>query len=357
MFTRRSTVFLVLVSVVIFIGVVPQLAAQPAMPVPQPSPKAIVSQTIGITDITITYHRPSVNGRTIWGSLVPYQQVWRAGANENTTISFSSPVKVEGKDLPAGTYGLHMIPTEERWTVIFNKNSTSWGSFFYDEHDDALRVTVKPQPAEMQEMLSYEFDDVTNSSATIVLRWEKLRVPVSVAVDTKEVVIAHARDAYLKGLAGFTWQGFSQAAAYCLNAGAHLDEALAWIDKSIAINENVNNLFVKAGLLRKLGRESEIAAVEDRMKKIATSEIDFNLLGYQYLGSGKKKEAIEIFKRNVKDHPDSWNVYDSLGEGYAANGETKPAIENYSKALEMVKDAANKKRISDILQRIRQTGS
>ena len=179
-------------------------AAQTPMPVPQPSPKATVSQTIGITKVEVVYHRPAVKNRKIWGDLVPYNTVWRAGANENTTISFSDPIKVEGKDLPAGTYGLHMIPTENTWTIIFNKNSSSWGSFFYKEEEDALRVTVQPQTAENEEQLSYAFDDVSNNSAVIVLRWEKLKVPIHVEVDTKELVLSKARTAYLRGPAGFT---------------------------------------------------------------------------------------------------------------------------------------------------------
>ncbi len=116
---------------------------------PRPSQHAVVTQRIGVTDITLNYHRPLVNGRKIWGGLVPYGQVWRAGANENTTITFTDPVTVEGKPLPKGTYGLHMFPGEKEWTVVFSKNSTSWGSFTYDEKEDALRVTVKPQPADL----------------------------------------------------------------------------------------------------------------------------------------------------------------------------------------------------------------
>jgi hypothetical protein len=329
-----------------------QASAQPAMPVPQPSPKAMVSQTIGITDVVISYHRPSVNNRKVWGDLVPFDQVWRAGANENTTISFSTPVKIEGKDVAEGTYGLHMIPTQTAWTVILSKNSTSWGSFTYNQDEDALRVTVSPQAADMQEMLKYEFDNVTRTSATVALRWEKLLVPVKIEVDTRANVLANARSSYLRGLAGFTWQGFYQAAGYCLQNNMNLEEALAWIDKSIAIAENGNNLFVKGSILEKLGRGQEAAAVENRIAKIAMSEADVNLLGYLYLGAGKKKEAIEVFKKNVKQHPDSWNAYDSLGEGYATNGDVKLAIENYTRALNMVKDDANKKRIGGILEKL-----
>src|SRR6266446_4933574 len=137
---------------------------------PRQSQHAVVTQRIGITDITVNYHRPLVNDRKIWGSIVPYGQVWRAGANENTTIAFSDPVTIEGKPLPKGTYGLHMIPGEKEWTVIFSKNSTSWGSFTYDQAEDALRVTVKPQTAEFHDALTYDFDDLQPNSTTVTMR-------------------------------------------------------------------------------------------------------------------------------------------------------------------------------------------
>ncbi|MGD1046664.1 MAG: DUF2911 domain-containing protein [Bacteroidota bacterium] len=349
----RKIVNISLLAILLAVFIMPA-AAQPAMPVPQPSPKATVSQTIGITEVSVVYHRPAVKNKKIWGDLVPYKEVWRAGANENTTISFSDPVKVEVKDLPAGTYGLHMIPTESAWTIIFNKNSSSWGSFFYKEEEDALRVTVQPQTAENQEQLSYAFDDVSSNSAILVLRWEKLKVPMHVEVDTKELVLAKARTIYLRGPAGFTWQGFYQAASYCLQNNVDLNEALTWIDKSILMNENGTNLFVKAGILDKIEKHSEADEVRDRMMKVAVSEADFNNLGYQFLGVGKVKEAIDIFKKNVKQHPDSWNVYDSLGEAQALNGDTKLAMENYSKSLSLVKDDTNKKRITDTVKKLKE---
>src|SRR6266404_742326 len=141
---------------------------------PTISQRAIGTQRIGLTDITVNYCRPLVGGREIWGKAVPYGPVWRSGANENTTISFTDDVSVEGRALPAGTYGLHTIPTADQWTIIFSKNSTSWGSFSYDEKEDALRVTVKPHAAEFVEALAYSFDDPKPDSVAVTLRWEKL---------------------------------------------------------------------------------------------------------------------------------------------------------------------------------------
>src|SRR5881394_2060104 len=136
---------------------------------PTASPRAQISQRIGLTEITINYHRPLVKGRKIWGGLVPYGTVWRAGANENTTIAFTDPVSIEGKPLAKGIYGLHMIPGENEWTLIFSNNSTSWGSFTYDQKEDALRVSVKPQPAEFHEALTYDFDEVKPDSTVVTL--------------------------------------------------------------------------------------------------------------------------------------------------------------------------------------------
>src|SRR6266480_704208 len=140
---------------------------------PRPSQHAVVTQRIGITDITLNYHRPLVNGRKIWGGLVPYGEVWRAGANENTTIEFSDPVSVEDKPLAKGIYGLHMIPTADSWTVIFSKMSSAWGSYTYKQEEDALRVNVKPRPNELKEALEYEFEELKPDSATVTLKWEK----------------------------------------------------------------------------------------------------------------------------------------------------------------------------------------
>src|SRR5947209_16211752 len=155
---------------------------------PRDSQHAKVMQRVGITDITINYHRPLVKGRKVWGGLVPYGQVWRAGANENTTIEFTDPVTIEGKPLAKGIYGLHMIPNENEWTVIFSKTASAWGSFTYDEKEDALRVNVKPQPADMHEALTYDFDDVKPDATMVTMRWEKVAVPFHVRVNTHELV-------------------------------------------------------------------------------------------------------------------------------------------------------------------------
>jgi hypothetical protein len=211
---------------------------------PRPSPNASVSQTVGVTEITIKYSRPGVKGRQVWGKLVPYGEVWRAGANENTTIKFSTPVRIDGHELPAGTYGLQAIPTAGDWTVIFSKDANEWGAFSYKQEDDALRIQAKPQPAEFRERMAFDFDDVTDTAAKVVLHWEKLAVPFAVEVDTPKLVAAKAKEAV-------RWQTPYQAASYCIQNNTCLDDASRWLDASIALDENFTNLRAKAMLLAK----------------------------------------------------------------------------------------------------------
>jgi hypothetical protein len=179
-------------------------AQAPQLVLPKASPRASVSQTVGLTEITITYDRPAVNGREVWGQLVPFDTVWRAGANENTVISFSSPVRVGGQDVPAGRYGVHMIPGRGDWTVILSREASAWGSFSYDSAEDLLRVRVAPRPAELTERLAYTLDDPTDDGVVATLRWEKLAVPIPIEVNSRRVV-ASLRE-QLRGLGRFFWQ-------------------------------------------------------------------------------------------------------------------------------------------------------
>jgi hypothetical protein len=221
-------------------------AAAQQLNLPRPSPKASVSQTVGVTDIDIHYSRPGVKERTIWGGLVPYGEVWRTGANENTTITFSTPVKVGGKELPAGTYGVQTLPTQNEWTVILSKDAELWGAFNYKPENDAVRFQVKPEAAEHQERLSFEFDDVTDNSAVVALRWEKLRVPFTVEVDTGKAVLSGMRTA-------MRWQTPYQAANYCITNNTCPEEASRWLDASIALEGTFVNHRAKATLLAKNG--------------------------------------------------------------------------------------------------------
>lgn len=328
------------------------LSAQaPPLVLPKQSPRASLSQTVGLTTLTLTYDRPSVNGREIWGALVPYDSVWRAGANENTVLEVTSPVRIGGKSLDAGRYGLHMIPARGDWTIILSRQANAWGSFSYDPEEDALRFPATPAVGGMHERLAYTFDDPTDSSVVLTLRWEKLAVPITIGIDSKAVVVDSLRE-QLRGLGRFFWQPWSQAAGWCAANGTNLEEAAAWAERSIALNENFTNLRVKAALLGQRGDEAGAAAAAQRSLAIAT-EAEVNTYGYLLMGQGKVDSALVIFRKNVKDHPKSWNTYDSLAEAYAKKGEKKLAIENYSKALAMATDPAQKQRITAALASLR----
>lgn len=319
---------------------------------PEPSPGATTEQTIGITEVKVVYHRPSVNGRTIWGQLVPYNEPWRAGANENTTVSFSSDVKVGGKPLKAGTYGLHMIPTPKEWTIAFSNMTTAWGSFTYDQKEDALRVTVTPRTeADSEERLSYGFDDVSDTKGTLVLRWEKLAVPIAIEVDTPKVVMASVRGE-LRGLAGFRAETLTQAARYWLRNNGNLDEALKFADTALSRGGAYQTRMVRAQILDKKGNAAGAAEERTRAQAIAT-ENDLNQTAYGLLNEKKVDEAIKLFMTITQRFPDSWNAQDSLGEALALKGDKDGAKAAYTKALALTKDPVQKKRIEGALAKLK----
>ncbi len=325
------------------------IIAQTELKKPEMSQAATVSQRIGLTDIIISYHSPLTKGRKVWGELVPYNEVWRAGANENTTISFSSAVNIEGKELAAGTYGLHMIPSEKSWTIIFSKNNWAWGSFFYKETDDALRVTVSPETAANQEWLSYHFANPQAKAATIQMHWEKLIIPIRLEIDVADVVFEHMKKE-LANINGFFWQGHNQAANYCIQNNIHLDEAEKWINKSIALQKNFTNLNTKSKLMELQGKTQEASALRKDAYVLA-DEVELNAHGYELVNQSKLAEALDIFKMNVKRYPSSWNVYDSLGEVQELMGDKKSATSNYKIALGKAPEAQHK-RIKDILKKL-----
>jgi hypothetical protein len=243
------------------------LAAAPAfaqLKLPRVSQKSTVSQTIGLTDVTITYSRPGVKGRTIWGDLVPYDQVWRTGANEATTIVFSRDVTINGKPLPAGTYSLHTLPGKSSWGIIFNKKAEQWGSYSYDAAQDALRVDVKPATGPNVEWMTFSFPDVKNDSAQVELAWEKVRVAFTIGADTNNQALAEIR----KALAGDVkeWNVPYGAASFVFNNNldASMPEAMKWVDQSIGIKETFWNLRLKAQMLAKTGKPKDAVPVAEK---------------------------------------------------------------------------------------------
>ena len=348
MYTVQRRVLFIIVFFSFFISI----SAQQNLTTPQVSQKASVSQQVGLTDIVVNYHRPGVNNREVWGALVPYDQVWRAGANENTTISFSTDVTVEGNKVAAGTYGLHMIPTKTSWTIIFNKDNAAWGSFFYNQANDAVRFTVDPVKTEFQEWLSYSFDQVSANSTTLSLKLEKLSVPIKIEVDVNETVIA-SMEKELTGSSGFFWQGWNQIALYALTNNYNLDKALSWVDRSIGINKNLTNMMTKSLILENLGKSQEAEKIKQEAFALpGIDESQVNALGYQLMGIGKTDEALKVFEKNTVDHPDSWNVWDSFAEVLLTKGDKVKAKQYYEKALGMAPEN-QKDRIKGIFSNIK----
>ena len=303
---------------------------------PLQSQRAQISQRIGITDITISYHRPLVDGRKIWDGLVPYGKVWRSGANINTTITFSDPVQVEGKALGKGTYGLHMIPTADEWTIIFSKNSTSWGSFTYDQAEDALRVTVKPKASDMHNALTYDFDDLQKDSAVVELEWEKVAVPFKVSVDVHDTVQASLKK-QLRNLSQYTWMSWDDAANYLLTEKIALDEALTYASKSIENEDLYDNEMTKSKVLTALNRKDEAATAQKKALDLA-SPLQIHLFARQLQGEKRSDEAFAIFRENAKKHPDQWFTHTGLARIYSSQGKFDDAAKEMRLALAAAPD-------------------
>src|SRR5881275_2246938 len=325
--------------------------AQNDLNLPDVSQAAEVKQRIALTDITLNYHRPLVNGRKIWGGLVPYGKVWRAGANENTTIEFSDPVSVEGKPLAKGTYGLHMIPNSDSWTVIFSKTNTAWGSYSYDQKEDALRVDVKPKPiAETKEAMEFEFGDLKPTSTAVTLKWEKLGVPFTVSINDPDQTLENIR-AQLKGRGQFTWQALDEGAQFCLTRKMNLDEALRWADASIQNEERFDNLSTKADILKALNRPDEAKTVWSQAVQKATAP-QLYTYGRQLQNQKKGAEAMEIFKEVAKRFPQG--VYGSLAQARikSAAGDFAGAESDAKQAQAAAPTDAQKQSIQALITRL-----
>ncbi|HST10487.1 MAG TPA: DUF2911 domain-containing protein [Terriglobales bacterium] len=317
--------------------------------IPRDSQRASVTQRIGITDVTVNYHRPLVKGRTIWGKVVPYGQVWRAGANENTTITFTDPVTIEGKTLEKGTYGLHMIPNQDEWTVIFSKVNSAWGSFTYKEAEDALRVNVKPQAAEMEEALAYEIDQPTENSAVITMRWEKVAVPFKVGVDVNNIVDA-ALKAQMRGLPQYTWDGWDDAANYLLAHKVSLDEALDYSNRSIGSEPRYENYNTKSQILEAMGKKDEAKVAHDKAVEIATP-IQLHQYAFALKGQKKDAEAYAVWKKNFQQHPDMWFTHSGMARVYSSQGDFTNAVKEM-KLAEAAAPEQNKVFIQAAIKRL-----
>ena len=331
---------------VLFAGFLAQ-AQQPWLP-RDPSPAANVSQTVGISSISVNYSRPSVKGRVVWGTLVPYgwdkngsaiglESPWRAGANENTVLHLSDPATIEGVSVPAGDYGLFFIINKDNTgEVILSKDYKSWGSFFYNPKNDQMRakITIRDVPAST-ERLTYDFDIIDRNSAELNLNWEKKQFPVKIAFAVDQIVIDNSTE-LLNGQTGFMWQNLTAAANYSLTNKVSLDQGLKWADRAIAgqLAPSMGPYAAKAGILELQGNHAEAEKIlSDAMAK--ASETDLNNYGYTLLNNKQYDKAIVALKLNTQRHPESANCWDSLGEAYALSGDKQNAITNFKKSLSL----------------------
>ncbi len=312
--------------------------------------KATVSEWIGITQVEIAYNRPAVNGREgkIWGDLVHYgfadlhygtskAAPWRAGANENTTIEFSTAVLVEGKALPAGKYGFFIAMGPEKAVLIFSNYNSAWGSFYYDTKDDALRVEVPVVPInESRERLTYEFSDQTEDSATLALVWEKIKIPFKIAVDLPTLQIASFRKEFNSGNFYQYWQNMQTAANYCLMNNINLEEGLSWAERSINTyfgEANFKTLTTYAGLLEKLDRKKEADSVMAKALPMGKVD-DIFQYGIDLARINKSQEAFAVLKANFKKHPDTDYGILGMAMGYYAIKDKEEAIKFAKKGKE-----------------------
>jgi hypothetical protein len=326
--------------------------------------RAEVSQWIGPVRISIEYHSPHVhnpaaNDRTghIWGELVHYGffdegfgptkgAPWRAGANESTAIAFSHDVKIEGKELRAGTYALFLeVEKTGPWYWIFS-NHLGWGSFQYDPQNDVLRVPVTPQDASFTEFLTYGFDERRPDSAVAFLQWENKRIPFKIEVaNVNELYVARMRQE-LQSWAGFRYEDWQTAAQFCADNKINLEEALTWADKAIYApfrgatvgREDFSTLQTKASVLEAMGREAEADAVIQKALHLPGNDaVSVYIFAMGLLRSGKNAKAMEVFTFNQQQHPEEnfW-TYLGLARGYTALGDKKNAIANWEIVLRNV---------------------
>ena len=334
--------------------------------------KAEVSQWIGPARITIAYHSPRVHfkgaERTghIWGELVQYgffddgfgpskAMPWRAGANESTAITFSHDVKVEGKELKAGTYALFLdVEKTGPWNWILSNNSTGWGSYQYEAKNDALRVPTNPTDAPFTEFLTYGFDERLPASAVAFPQWENKRVPLKIEVpNVNDIYVAKIRND-LQSWPGFNYLNWQNAAQFCADNKVNLEEALVWADKAIKEpfrgatlgHEDFSTLQTKAAVLNAMSKNSDADAVMDKALHLPAAEpIAIHRYAMGVLREGKKEKAMEIFQFNMKQHPEEkFYTFVGLARGYTAMGDKEKAIKNWEIALQNVPESQKSNR-------------
>ncbi|MBV6647962.1 MAG: DUF2911 domain-containing protein [Cyclobacteriaceae bacterium] len=335
-----------------------QAIAQISTPPSGNNQRSIVKQYIGsVVWVKIDYRSPDVDGRDgkIWGQLVPYglnslgfgastadnPSPWRAGANENTTIEFSHDVQVQGKDLAAGKYGLHMIPEESGpWTIIFTNESGAWGSFYYNPSQDALRVEATPEDADHQEWLTYEFVDRQPDAATVALLWEKKKIPFTISVPKNNEYIKAKLENELLGVNGFNYLNWVGASNWASNAGFH-DTAIQWAENAITApfvgQRDYTSLSNKATVLGRAEKSAEAdAAMDEALNHATATALQIHGYGRGLIARDRKEKALEVFQLNYKKFKGAWPTNYGLARGYSAVGNHKQALKYLKIALKNV---------------------
>ena len=332
--------------------------------------KSEVTQYMGLVKVTIAYSSPDVAGREIWGKVVPYGMTnlnflksteqnpspWRAGANENTTITFSHDVMVEGKPLKAGTYGLHMIPGETDWTIIFSNSNIAWGSFSYTPEEDALRVTVKSSPCEFNEFLTYEFTDRLQNSATARMKWEKLSVPFKISLPNGDELYFKKLREEFTSQKGFAWQNVVAAANFCATKKANLEEALGWINAFISPPRSVKYFPLynaKGNVLTVMGKTAEADAVMKEAINLPDATAA-QIVGYgrALITQTRPKDAMVAFEVGFKRYPTVPAAMMGMARGYSANGDSKKALKFAQDALKAETDPQAKTVIDGMIKKL-----
>ncbi len=329
--------------------------------IPQPSNMVSETQRLGVTDISITYSSPSVNNRDVWndGYTIPKngQPIpWRAGANMNTTIQFSTDVFIQGKPLSAGIYGFHIIPKENIYTLFFAHNSNQWGSYYLDlENDVSLTIDVKASECEFSEKLDYEFLDWKENSVTIGLEWAEVRIPFEVSVDLNKTVTASFRSE-LRGINTYHWQAWLDAAQWCYNHNTNLEEALEWANRSInggyggfAANKNVSNLSTKARLLKSLNRTDELETILSEIASMSLNPQETNDFSTMLLRMGKYDMAVSSCSKSIKSNPEVFYLWITRGVNNHYLGNSSKAIKDIQKSITLAPEYY-KKRLNEVIQ-------
>ena len=338
--------------------------------------KAIVTQYMGPASVTVEYSSPDVHAPDgsdrhgkIWGGLVPYgykeenfgtcgkKCPWRGGANENTVVKFSHDVTVEGKPLPAGTYGLHFLAGEKEWTVIFSKNHTAWGSYFYSEAEDALRVNVKPAANPYREWLTYDFIDRQPASTVLALEWEDLRVPIAITLPNDTEIYYQTLKRELESSPGFDYHGWQQAADYLADKKVHLDDAEKWAQTAVSApflgEESFNTLSSLAKVQRARGKTAEAdATMAKAMAHPTATPTDIYQYARPMIREGKPKEALAVFQAASKRMPNKWPLDLGIARSYSALGDYKTALKFAKQSLLVAPDPQNKDNVQRMIAKL-----